>query len=57
MDGRHYNGLSVVAPGQFNSPQRQRLEAFTAAVGLLGKDRPLDELIDVAEYIAGNNHG
>lgn len=53
MDGRHYNGLQVVAAGQFTSGQRQRLEAFTAAIGLLSKDRPLDELMDVAQFIVG----
>lgn len=55
MDGRHYNGLSVVAAGQFTSSQRQRLEAFTAAVGLLGKDRELHELLQVAAFIEGTN--
>lgn len=52
MDSRHYNGLSVVSPGQFTPAQRQRLEAFTAAVGLLGKPHQyVDELLRVADYI------
>jgi hypothetical protein len=54
MDARHYNGLQVVAAGQFTAPQRKRLEAFTAAVGLLGKERHLDDLLKVANYIAGD---
>ena len=55
MDSRHYNGLQRVAPGQFTAPQRQRLEAFTAAVGLLGKDRLVDELVDAADFIASGH--
>lgn len=55
MDARSYNGLQTVAPGQFTSPQRQRLEAFTAAVGLLGKDRDLGELLQVADFINGGD--
>lgn len=53
MDSRHYDGVRRVAPGQFTAPQRQRLEAFTAAVGLLGRDWQLvDDLIDVAAFVA-----
>lgn len=53
MDARKYDALRTVAPGQFTAGQRQRLEAFTAAVGLLGKDREVGDLIDVAAYIEG----
>lgn len=53
MDQRRYNPLQAVAPGQFTTGQRRRLEAFTAAVGLLGKDRPVSVLLRVADYING----
>lgn len=51
MDARRYNPLSAVAPGQFTTDQRQRLEAFTAAVGLLGKDREISDLLHAASFI------
>lgn len=51
MDARRYDGIKHVAPGQFTTDQRQRLEAFTAAVGLLGKDRDLRDLGAVAQFI------
>lgn len=54
MDARHYDAIKHVAPGHFTAGQRRRLEAFTAAVGLLGKDRDLDELLNVADFIAGD---
>jgi len=51
MDARAYNGITVVSPGQFTTEQRQRLEAFTAAVGLLGKE----DLLDAADFIASGS--
>lgn len=53
MDGRYYDPIKRLSVAPFTSPQRQRLEALTAAVGLLGAGRPLVELLRAARYIAG----
>lgn len=51
MDARKYDAITHVSPGQFTTDQRQRLEAVTAAVGLLGKGQPLEVLLPVAQFI------
>lgn len=53
MDARKWDAVQHVAPGQFTPAQRQRLEAVTAAVALLGKATPVDDLLAVADFIAG----
>jgi len=50
MDARKYDAIQYVAPGQFDTAQRRRLEAFTAARALI-PNRTTDEMLDVAQFI------
>lgn len=50
MNGTGYDALSKVAASEFTKEQRRRLEAFTAAKGLLG-GRSTDEMLNVATFI------
>lgn len=51
MDGRKYDAVKHVSPGQFDKDQRQRLEAVTAAVALRG-DSSVTEQLAMADFIA-----
>lgn len=56
MDARRYNPITAVSAGQFTTEQRQRLEAYTAAVLLHSKDTEPYVLLDVAVFITTGEH-
>ena len=51
MDARKYDPIKQVSATVFTAPQRQRLEAFTAASQLLPHRGTLEQLA-VADFIA-----